>query len=172
MSQTNSLIRPPTLSDFCLSLPARTPSTNTSNRLSAHSKNRWKSDHADVEQDKPAAVLITVAPERLNANEHSYRWSLWRQSNPTCVESVKDDGTLLLDYRTGDCARALSSCAIEKGALPSSSEVRSTHHRNRHEVAPGQMVESEANQADSVASSVDELFPPARKTNSVVSLKN
>lgn len=67
--------------------------------------------------------------------------------------------------RTSNRARALSSCAIEKGALPSSSEVRSTHHRNTQEVARGQMVESEADHADSVASSVDELFPPARKTN-------
>lgn len=90
---------------------------------------------------------------------------------PICLLAhSKPDGKAFVlqdrdNNRAGDCTRALSSCAIEKGALPSSSEVRSTHHRNTQEVARGQMVESEADHADSVASSVDELFPPVRKTN-------
>jgi hypothetical protein len=53
MSQINILIRP----SSCLSLPARTPSTNIPTCLWAHSNSRWKSDLERTERDKPAAGM-------------------------------------------------------------------------------------------------------------------
>ena len=101
---------------FCsrsLSFSARFPSSHTLNCL-RHTFQPAKSNPEAEKKNSPAAILMSVTPERLNVT-HSYGWSPSRHTNPTPVERVREAGSLLLGYHTGDGVRLLRQLLLSKG---------------------------------------------------------